>query len=142
MSGRKVSAYNRLHCESVNSEGAACGARPIAGERNCFFHDPHKSVERRAAQSRGGRGNRRSSSDLLSINSAQLDDTDFYNLLSDGLLQGKISPETARAAGYLRKLGTRSKSGDLAARLRAAAENIHELQKNRAGRDSDDDEGF
>jgi hypothetical protein len=45
-------------CEATKPDGSPCAARTQEGQNFCFFHDPEKADERRAAQVRGGEGNR------------------------------------------------------------------------------------
>jgi len=47
-----------MYCESKNKFGQPCKASALAGSNFCFFHSPASSERRRAAQSKGGRGNK------------------------------------------------------------------------------------
>ncbi|HTW88537.1 MAG TPA: hypothetical protein VMD75_11075 [Candidatus Binataceae bacterium] len=44
-------------CKAVKPDGHPCRANPQESKDCCFFHDPDKAYERRAAQARGGQGN-------------------------------------------------------------------------------------
>ena len=41
----------------TKSNGLRCQTMPVDGSPYCFFHDPAKRTERKAAQQRGGRAN-------------------------------------------------------------------------------------
>ena len=45
-------------CQATKPDGSRCQAAALPGSDFCFFHDPAKAVERRAAQSFGGSQNR------------------------------------------------------------------------------------
>jgi hypothetical protein len=45
-------------CRAAKSDGSPCSVRVREGSDFCFFHNPAKANERRAAQTLGGQGNR------------------------------------------------------------------------------------
>lgn len=45
-------------CRATKSDGTPCLAKAQEGKNWCYFHDLEKAEERRAAQARGGQGNR------------------------------------------------------------------------------------
>ena len=45
-------------CQARKQDGSKCEASVLAGSEFCFFHDPSKCADRRAAQSLGGQANR------------------------------------------------------------------------------------
>jgi hypothetical protein len=47
-----------MNCQSTTAKGFPCQAIVLSNSRYCFSHSPEASQERRAAQSRGGRGGR------------------------------------------------------------------------------------
>src|SRR5258707_7040573 len=58
---RKIDQIDDRTCGATTAAGSPCSAKAQEGEDWCFFHDPAKVEERRAAQIRGGQGNRASS---------------------------------------------------------------------------------
>ena len=42
-------------CSAKNSRGKPCGCAPETGSELCFFHNPARIADRRAAQGAGGR---------------------------------------------------------------------------------------
>ncbi len=55
---RKSDQINHRTCRAPKTDGSLCSVKVPEGDNLCFFHDPAKAEERRAAQVRGGQGNR------------------------------------------------------------------------------------
>lgn len=100
-------------CKAVRKDGSPCEAQAQAGRPFCFFHDPEKADEARAAQARGG-----SSREVLDANEVQPwrglpagvtvmrtpTPSDVVLLLADTIDEvktGRIDPRVANAVGYL-----------------------------------------
>ena len=49
---------NNRRCGARKKDGHPCYVKVKEGDKRCFFHDPGKKEERRAAQARGGQANR------------------------------------------------------------------------------------
>jgi hypothetical protein len=98
-------------CRASKQDGSACGATALSGSEFCFFHDPSKASDRRAAQSLGGQGNRirtlsEATPDVKIENSA-----DVVALICETINQvrkGCIDPRVANAVGYLANLATKA----------------------------------
>jgi hypothetical protein len=91
-------------CDGVTREGSGCRARPVASSRFCFFHDPDRQAERKAAQRAGGQ-KKRTAVLAESIPDAPLKSAeDAVALLADTINQvrrGELDPKVANAVGYL-----------------------------------------
>lgn len=55
---RKKRQMKSPSCNAVKPDDSPCRVPAQDGKNWCYFHDPDKAEERRAAQARGGRGNR------------------------------------------------------------------------------------
>ncbi|MGO9603832.1 MAG: hypothetical protein ACLQAT_10620 [Candidatus Binataceae bacterium] len=91
-------------CQGVRPNGGRCGARRLAGSQFCFFHDPDKASERKAAQRAGGQKKKMavlpSSAPDAKLETAD----DAVKLLADTINQvrrGEIDPKIANAVGHL-----------------------------------------
>ena len=42
-------------CRATTETGKSCDAKPLSGSDLCYFHDPNKAEERKAASSAGGK---------------------------------------------------------------------------------------
>jgi hypothetical protein len=93
-------------CRATNSKGQPCKSRVMNSSRYCFFHDPKRQAERRAAQSRGGKNSlareRPGQLDLpdVSLKSAH----DVLDLVSDTisrLRRGEMDRAVCSTVGYL-----------------------------------------
>src|ERR1019366_825737 len=49
-----TSAKTKRTCRATKPDGTPCSATAQEGKNWCYFHDPEKAEERRAAQARGG----------------------------------------------------------------------------------------
>ncbi len=93
-------------CDGTNEDGTPCRARPGAGSRYCFFHDPNKEQERHEARQRGGR-NRNRPPPVLPPEAADLSLATPEDVLAalvltcNQLRKGEIDARTANALGYL-----------------------------------------
>jgi hypothetical protein len=102
---------NKKVCRARKQDGSTCGATALAGSEFCFFHDPSKAADRRAAQSLGGQGNRirtlsEATPDVKIQNSG-----DVVALICETINQvrkGTIDPRVANAVGYLANLATKA----------------------------------
>lgn len=95
-------------CSFIHPDGRNCQATVQAGSDFCFFHDPAKAADRKAAQSKGGSQNAirvlpvaelRAWREGPSPSSAEL-----IGLLADTVdatLTGRIDPRVANSIGYL-----------------------------------------
>ena len=94
----------RKICSANKRNGSKCTVVAQAGSEFCFFHDPSRAGERRAAQSLGGRGNRMrilaEDTPDIKINCS----ADINALLCQTINQvrkGEIDPKIANSVGYL-----------------------------------------
>jgi hypothetical protein len=91
-------------CEGLKQGGERCSARRVAGSNYCFFHDPDKEAERKAAQSAGGQKNKMAVLASSTPDAKLQNSTDTVKLLADTInqvLRGEIDPKIANAVGYL-----------------------------------------
>jgi hypothetical protein len=99
-------------CKATRKDGKSCAAQAQAGREYCFFHDPDKAADSRAAKSKGGSSGRATLSvvkpwrgeagDVTVLKSATV--PDLVNLLADTIDEvktGKVDPRVANAVGYL-----------------------------------------
>ncbi len=42
-------------CTGVTKRGTPCGAKPLVGSQFCYYHDPTREKDRKAASAAGGR---------------------------------------------------------------------------------------
>jgi hypothetical protein len=95
---------NKRSCEGQKPDGVRCQAAALPDSDFCFFHDPSREIERRAAQAEGGRQNR-----MKTLNAGAPDINirackDVVALLSETINQvrkGLIDPRIANSVGYL-----------------------------------------
>ena len=113
----------KRRCEAPTTEGPRCQAAALDGSRFCFFHDPAKAEERRAAQAMGGRqGKVKTLPDTapdVNVENGQ----DVVRLISETINQvrrGEIDPRVANAVGYLANVLLKAaEQGDVEERLAA-----------------------
>ena len=90
-------------CKHVKADGECCRAQTVGGSTFCFFHDPVKATERKAAQKAGGRANRLSGSvhaEPIPLKTS----SDVASLIAETINQvrrSELDPRTANALGYL-----------------------------------------
>jgi hypothetical protein len=94
---------DQLRCESVTRNGRACPAKPIAGGRFCFFHEPTVASERSAARKRGGRN--KVQVPTRDAPHVSLDNAGGLRRLLESTInevrRGEITPKVASVIGYL-----------------------------------------
>lgn len=119
-------------CNARKQDGSKCEANALAGSEFCFFHDPSKSADRRAAQSLGGQGNRMKTLSETTPDVKIQNSADVVVLICDTINQvrkGAIDPRVANAVGYLANLATKAlEQNDLETRI----EKLEELFEERA----------
>lgn len=98
-------------CKATRRDGQPCGAQAQAGREWCYFHDPEKAEEVRAAKSKGG--SKVTTLTVVKPWRGQPDEVtvlkspttiDIVSLLADTIDEvkaGKIDPRVANAVGYL-----------------------------------------
>lgn len=95
-------------CQFTHPDGRSCQATVQAGSDYCFFHDPAKAGDRKAAQAKGGSQNA-----IRVLPPAELrawreghtpSSAELVGLLADTVdaaLTGRIDPRVANTVGYL-----------------------------------------
>jgi hypothetical protein len=87
-------------CRGAKPDGSFCSARVQQDANWCFFHDPGKAQERRAAQARGGEGNLAPSLpiDLPEFTAETVSDLrPLYQATINQVRHGELSPNAATA---------------------------------------------
>jgi hypothetical protein len=109
-------------CHATKADGSPCAARTQEGQNFCFFHDPEKADKRRAAQARGGEGNRALSLpiDMPEFNAETVGDLrPLYLATINQVLRRELSPNAATAICNLANgLSKTLEDRDLRQRLR------------------------
>ena len=112
-------------CEHEREDGVRCRARPMAGARFCFRHNPEPAVaaQRDAANRRGGRARARAVAVLpadtpdLELNSVS-DVVALVGVTINQVRRGQLDCKQANAVGYLSSVLLRAlEAGDLAERV-------------------------
>lgn len=123
-------------CRARKHDGSTCGATALAGSEFCFFHDPSKAADRRAAQSLGGQGNRMRTLGEAAPDVKLQDAGDVATFLCETMNQvrkGLIDPRIANTLGYLANLLVKAiDQNDLEMRV-AKLEEVSEMQKAAVG---------
>lgn len=102
-------------CKATRKDGQPCAAQAQADREFCFFHDPDKFEEAKAAQVKGGAVGQRATLDPTAVKPWRGQDGaitvlhtptvgDLLNLLSDTVDEvrtGRVDPKVANAVGYL-----------------------------------------
>lgn len=108
-------------CKAKTETGHPCQAAALPGSGFCFFHDPTKTEERRAAQSFGGSQNRMKTLAADTPDVKVADCRDVVNLISETINQvrkGQVDPRVANAVGYLANILIKAvEQGELEGRL-------------------------
>ena len=108
-------------CQAKKPDGTRCQAAALPGSGFCFFHDPTKADERRAAQSFGGSQNRMKTLDADAPDVKVADCRDVVKLISEMINQvrkGQVDPRVANAVGYLANVLIKAiEQGELEERL-------------------------
>jgi hypothetical protein len=108
-------------CHAKKPDGSCCLVAALPGSKFCFFHDPARAAERRAAQSFGGSQNRMRTLPADTPDVQVADCGDVIHLISETINQvrkGLIDPRVANAVGYLANVVIKaSEQGELEDRL-------------------------
>ena len=91
-------------CQATKPDGSRCQAAALPGSGFCFFHDPARAAERRAAQSFGGSQNRMKTLAADAPDVKVADCRDVVQLIGATINQvrkGELDPRVANAVGYL-----------------------------------------
>ena len=97
---RKNDDINKRRCGARKKDGNPCSVKVKEGDKRCFFHDPAKADERRAAQARGGQGNRAPSLPIDAPDFALETVSDLRPILAATMkrvLRHELSPNAATA---------------------------------------------
>jgi hypothetical protein len=109
-------------CKANKSDGSRCEVAALTDSEFCFFHDPSRAADRKAAQSLGGHGNRIRTLDPGVPDVRIQNSEDTVSLLSETINQvrkGVIDPRVANAVGYLANIALRAvDQNELEARIR------------------------
>lgn len=123
-------------CRAAKADGSRCRAAALPGSDFCFFHDPAKADERRAAQSFGGSRNRMKTLSADTPDMKIEDSKDVVKLISATINQvrkGEIDPRVANAIGYLANILIKAvEQGDLEGRI-ADLEAVMKARSNAPG---------
>lgn len=110
-------------CKANKSDGSKCEVAALTDSEFCFFHDPSRAADRKAAQSFGGHGNRMKTLDPGVPDVKIQNSADTIALLSETINQvrkGLIDPRVANAVGYLANIAMRAaEQNELEARIRS-----------------------
>jgi hypothetical protein len=93
-------------CEAIKPEGRQCEAAAIAGSRYCYFHDPGKARDRKAAQQAGGRARSRRMAVLPGGTPDYPLETAAQGIallreVVNKVIRGDLDPKIATTVGYL-----------------------------------------
>jgi len=133
-----VRDQDRHRCVATKRDGVRCSAKALVGDQLCFFHAPGSEAERKAAQSRGGQGNRKPSLDGVPLpRSATVNDSEFFDQLIDGVMNGRLPTKIAQVAGQLRLQRSRCNPGEMDERIAALKDAVDRLQDQKSGFDRD-----
>jgi hypothetical protein len=94
-------------CSKTKSNGLRCQTMAMHDSRYCYFHNPAKRTERKAAQRKGGQANGPA---VLPADAADVplhSGKDVVALLAETINQvrkGQLSPKIASTVGYLASL--------------------------------------
>lgn len=109
-------------CQANKQNGGKCEVTALSDSDFCFFHDPSKAAERKAAQSLGGKGNRMKTLDPGIPDVKIQNGGDMIALLSETINQvrkGTIDPRIGNTVGYLANIAMRVvELNELEARIR------------------------
>lgn len=107
-------------CSAITRSGSRCQARPINGGSFCFFHDPERQQERRAASARGGKAETSGSEAVREIRGSL---AELYRDVLAGVLDRQRAAVLCQIGGQqLRALQVEAdlaENGELLARLAA-----------------------
>src|ERR1035437_1676936 len=97
---KQKSNQTKRTCRATKPDGTPCSATAQEGKNWCYFHDPEKAEERRAAQARGGQGNHSPSLPIDMPEFTAETVSDMRPLYQDTINQvrrGEVSPNAATA---------------------------------------------
>ena len=108
-------------CKRVKANGSRCKANALSASEYCFFHDPSKAAERKAAQKSGGSVGKTAVLPPDTPDAPLGSVADVVTLLGQTINQvrrGEIEPRVANAVGYLAATLLRGlEQGDIERRL-------------------------
>lgn len=123
-------------CRAKTKEGIRCRSIALPNSDYCYFHDPSKAEERKAAHVRGGKqGLYRvlEKAPDVSLKSC----ADIVQLICETVSQvrrGELDPKIANSVGYLANVAVRAlETGDIEERVQALEDAIKK-QENRRSR--------
>lgn len=119
-------------CIATKPDQISCQAPALPGSAFCFFHDPSKAEERRAAQARGGHQNRMKTLGTALPDVKVVDCGDAIVLISktiNQVLKGQIDPRVANSVGYLANILIKAVERD---RLETRIEQLEALLKDQS----------
>jgi hypothetical protein len=118
----------RRLCKASKLDGSKCRVAALTDSEFCFFHDPSRTTDRKAAQSLGGHGNRMKTLDPEGPDVKIQNSADIIALLSETInqvLKGVIDPRVANAVGYLANIAIRAQEqNELEVRIRNLEANL------------------
>jgi hypothetical protein len=93
-------------CQKIKQDGTQCKTRPLTGSRFCFFHDPGKAPERKAAQQAGGRARSRRMAVLPEETpdyplATAMEGMALIGEVVNKVIRGDLDPKIATTIGYL-----------------------------------------
>ena len=127
-------------CTGTTLDGTRCKATPQSGSKFCYFHDPKKERERRAARRAGGiaRSHRATILPPDTPDRSLATAEDVHSLLRDTVnrvLRGELDPKAATTVGYLAGLLIRALEQNADdQRLAELEAEVIELRQERLGR--------
>jgi hypothetical protein len=128
-------------CRGTKPDGARCSLNAQEGGKWCFFHDPDKAAERRAAQVRGGQGNQMPTLPINVPDFAPETVSDLRPLLAATINQVRrreINPNAATAiCNLVNSLMRTFEDGDLRRRLSDIEQRLLEQKKMQGSYDPD-----
>jgi hypothetical protein len=109
------------HCAATKPNGTPCQAKPAAGSKYCFFHDPDKAEKRTAAQRAGGAANKAKTlgegAEDVPLASAE-DIVALLALTINQLRRGEIDVKITNGIGYLTGMLLKAiEAGEMSGRL-------------------------
>jgi Family of unknown function (DUF5763) len=111
----------KTSCRAQKADGSRCKAAALPDTGFCFFHDPSRAEERRAAQSFGGSQNRMKTLAASEADIRVADCRDVVTLLSltiNQVRRGELDPRVANAVGYLANVLIKAvEQGEMESRL-------------------------
>ncbi|HTC92707.1 MAG TPA: hypothetical protein VK699_04535 [Terriglobales bacterium] len=99
-----IELFTRQRCCHTTLDGAQCKSHPPKGRQYCFFHDPERAEERKAASRSGGEANRKASRWPLVLPPNSLESlSDIAALMRESLTRcrhGEIKAHDLTAISY------------------------------------------